>query len=218
MTRLEIATFCAASVGLQDNITRDQAAQFLALRWKMVWDLRLWKQAQVTHAQTVAAGTQEATLSDTTLDQIIAARWGDSRQLEGIAPDVAWRTDPAAWSETGTLVAYTLRPKDAAGRIVMRFLRAPDTEQELLVLAKRRCPELALDTDAPLISGADQCLIAYTTGDLLRWLRQFSKAQTLFEEGKGHLDQMIQIDEQQSAASQRLVPDGTDFPGTVPWR
>jgi len=218
MTRLEIATFCAASVGLQDNITRDQAAEFVALRWKMVWDLRMWKQALVTHSQTIAAGTQEATLTDTTLDQIIAARWGDSRQLEGVAPDVAWRTDPGAWSETGALVAYTQRPKDSSGRIVLRFLRAPDVQQDLLVLAKRKCPELTLDTDAPTISGADQCLIAYTTGDLLRWLRQFSKAQLLFEEAKAHLDQMIQIDDHQSAGAQRLTPDGTDYPGAVPWR
>jgi hypothetical protein len=218
MTRLEIATFCAASVGLQDNITRDQAAEFLQLRWKMVWDLRLWKQSLVTYSQTIPAATQETALTDATIDQIVSARWGDDRQLEGVAPDLAWRTDPGAWSETGALVAYTQRPKDSAGRIVLRFLRAPSEQKDLLVLAKRKCPELLLDADAPTIAGADQCLIAYTTGDLLRWLRQFGKAQILHEEGKAHLDQMIQIDEQQTAGAQRLTPDGVDYPGAVPWR
>ena len=218
MTRLEYATFVAQALGIDDNITRDQAAKFAAFRWKMIWDLRLWKQSQVTHTQTVPAASQEITLTDTTLDRMIAARWGTDQQVEGVAADLAFRTDPAAWSETGTFQGYVERPKDSQGRIVLRLLRAPSQEKDLLCLCKRKCPELTGDSSTAQLNGVDQAIISYTFGDMLRFNRQFAKANELYAEGKAHIDQMIQIDEQQAAGSQRLTPDGTDYPGRLPWR
>ena len=218
MTRSEIATFVAQSLGIDDNITRDQAAKFCAMRWKMIWDLRLWTQCLVTHTQSVPAASQEITLTDTTLDRMVNARWGSDQQVEGIAADLAFRTDPAAWSETGAFQGYVERPKDSEGRIVLRLLRAPTQTKDLLCLCKRKCPELTTDSSNPTLNGVDQALIAYTFGDMLRFNRQFAKANELYAEGKAHVDQMIQIDEQQAARSQRLTPDGNDFPGMVPWR
>lgn len=218
MTLLDYATFVARSVGIDDNITRDQAKRFAQLRWKMIWDLRLWSQSLVTHTQAIPADTQEVTLTETTLDRMVNARWGTNQQVEGLAADIAFRVDPGAWTESGTFQGYVERPKDSSGRIVLRLLRAPTEAKDLLCLCKRKCPELLLDTDEPQLNGVDQALLAYTHGDVLRWLRQFSKAQMLFEEGRAHIDQMIQIDEQQAAKSQRLVPDGFDSPGSVPWR
>lgn len=220
MTRAEIATFVAQSLGIDDNITRDQAAKFCAARWKMIWDLRLWKQSLVTHTQTVPANSQEITLTDTTLDRMVNARWGTDQQVEGVAADLAFRTDPAAWSEAGTFMGYVERPKDSEKRIVLRLLRAPTEQKDLLCLCKRKCPELTLDASEPTLNGVDQALIAYTFGDMLRFNRQFAKADSLFAEGKAHVDQMIQIDEQQAAGSQRLVPDdgGNHYAGWIPWR
>lgn len=218
MTRSEIATFVAQSLGIDDNITRDQAAKFCAMRWKMIYDLRLWTHSLVTHSQTVPAASQEITLTDTTLDRMVNARWGTDQQVEGVAADLAFRTDPAAWSETGAFQGYVERPKDSEGRIVLRLLRAPAQEKDLLCLCKRKCPELTTDASTPIFNGVDQALIAYTFGDMLRYNRQFAKANELYAEGKAHVDQMIQIDTQQAARSQRLTPDGTDYPGMVPWR
>lgn len=218
MTRLEIVTFCAQTVGINDNLTRDQATEFVKLRWKMIWDLRLWKQALVTHTQAVPAESDEITLTDTTLDRMVNARWGADQQLEGIAADLAFRTDPAAWDTVGPFQAYVERPKDSEGRIVLRLLRKPDQAKDLLCLCKRKCPELTADGTSPQLNGIDQALIAYTTGDLLRWLRQYSKAQVLHQEGRAHIDQMVQIEEQQAAGSQRLTPDGDSYPGALPWR
>lgn len=219
MTLLELADFCAQSVGIPDNVTRDQAKTFIRHRWKMLWNSRLWKQALVTHTQSVTAGTQEVTLTGPTLERMVNARWGESQSIEGVAPDLAFRTDPRAWDQAGTVLAYTERPKAADGLLVIRFLYAPSETKDLLCLCKQKCPELSTDASEPLLSGADLALAAYGQGDLYRWLRQFSKARELFEEGAAHVAQMISADSEQSATSQRLVPGGSSLecPGALPW-
>lgn len=219
MTFYDLGDFCAKAVGIEDNLTRDKAKEFIGLRWKMIWDSRPWKQALVTHTQTVTAGTQEVTLTDPNLDRMVNARWGGSQALDGVAPDLAFRTDPRAWDSTGQILGYTERPKAVDGLLVIRLLRAPVETQDLLCLCKRKCPALVNNSDVPLLSGVDQALLAYGQGDLYRWLRQFTKADQLFQEAAQHVATMISIDSDQSANSQRLVPEsgGNPHPGCLPW-
>ncbi|MBS0229461.1 MAG: hypothetical protein JSS23_12320 [Proteobacteria bacterium] len=219
MTLYELADFCSQAVGIADNITRDQAKTFIRHRWRMLWGSRTWKQALVTHTQSVPAGTHEVTLTDPILDRMINARWGESQALEGVAPDLAFRTDPRAWDQQGQIVGYTEWQKAADGLLVIRLMYAPIETKDLLCLCKRKCPELLTDSSVPQLTAVDQALMAYGQGDLYRWLRQFSKANQLFEEGAAHVAQMISIDTDQSATSQRLVPGGSAdaYPGAAPW-
>jgi len=218
MTLAEYASFCAKKVGIDDNLTREEAKAYARLRWKMIWDLRTWRGSLVTHSQAVPAATSEVTLTDTTLGKMVNARWGETESLEGVAADLPFRTDPAAWNTVGKSVAYIERPKDSLGRIVLRLVPAPEVGKDLLCLCKRKCPELTTDLSEPQLEGVDQAMQAYVLGDLCQWLRQYSKADKHYMEAGGHVQTMIDNDTHQSAASQRLTPEGNDYPGELPWR
>lgn len=206
MTLLEIAQFAARTVRMPDDVTLTTAKAFAAARWKMVWDSRVWAQSVLPTAEPVAAATQELTLTEPLADRVLAVRWNAETDLPGVSWDTAYRGDPAGWDAPGTPLGYIERPKTAGGLAVIRFVRAPQQAGTVLVLTKRHCPALVADGDSPTISGADQALIAYTTGDLLSHMGQTGRAQVYWQEGMGHQQALVAAELEQSQTVRRLIP------------
>lgn len=206
MTLAELATYAAKIVRMPDDVTVAQAKEFLRLRWRMIWDATVWTQTVITHSQAVPAATQELTIDEPLVDRVLAIRWNSETDLPGVSWDTAYRGDPASWDAPGSPLSYIERPKAADGSAVIRFQRCPTQAGAVLILAKRACPQLALDTDTPTLSGADQALVAYAVGDLLDHMGQTGRAQARWQEGVAHQQKMIEIDTQQPQAVRRLIP------------
>ena len=76
----------------------------------------------------------------------------------------------------------------------------------LLVLGKRRLSSFVRDSDAPMIRGSDNALIAFAQADMLERERQYAKAQAKVQEGQAMLALMIDTENNQSAGVVRLLP------------
>lgn len=106
-------------------------------------------------------------------------------------------------------------PHDTVSRCcVLRFNRLPvantadpfSDQPELLIHAKRKLTSFVRDTDAPMIRGCDNALIALAQADMLERERQYGKAQAKVAEGQAMLTLMLEQERSQSAAVPQIVP------------
>ena len=68
-------------------------------------------------------------------------------------------------------------------------------------------PIFESDTDTTHLTNIENCLIAFATGDMLRFLRRYPQADSHFAEGQALLEQLKRIETVQMAHRQRIVPD-----------
>jgi hypothetical protein len=83
---------------------------------------------------------------------------------------------------------------------------APTESTDYLILCKRKAPILFADSDAPLIRGSDDALVAFTQADMLERLRHYSKAAMKQQEGAAQLAKMRDLDRNQQANIPRIIP------------
>lgn len=81
------------------------------------------------------------------------------------------------------------------------------TTMYVLVLAKRTVVPLVHDNDAPAVSGIENALIAYATGDMLERQRQYGKAQLKVQEGSALVDSLLKQERSQRTLNVRIIPD-----------
>lgn len=217
MTFNEIAAFVVKKCGVDSLAARTNALSYALFRFDMIWGGRTWRMSQRVHSQVVPADVQVVTLTDPSLEKMINARWGSDLPLRGLAADLVFRADPAAWTGKGQTVGYVEIPK-VDDKITLRLIKAPSKAEELLCLCKRKCPVLT-GADVPPLEGATQAVVAYTMGDFVQGdLRQYSKAQIHFSEAAAHVQTMIENDTNQAAVAQQLTPEMGDSAGEIPWR
>lgn len=103
---------------------------------------------------------------------------------------------------------YTLNPSDtsAARRPRIKLLQGPSTATSVLCLCKRRCPIISEDADEPLLTNIDNALVAFAQSDMLERQRQYAKAAAKAQEAAGQLKIMLNLELEQSASEQRLIP------------
>lgn len=203
MTLEEIAEYCAAMTGMKDNVTRADALSFAKFRWKMIWGRAFWVQSKMEQPFEVAAEQKEVLLG-TEFDFAVAARWGRDRELIVTSDITLLRTAPLALDTTGSVMGFDPLPRTNDGaRIRLYYL--PKTADTLLVIGKRRCPELDASFE-PNISGGEETLTAFVLGDLQRKRRQYAKANEHYAEATGHLANMLAIEREQAASDMRIVP------------
>lgn len=205
MTLLEIAAFCADTLGMPDATTVAQAKKFAQARWKMIWDFADWKQAHYEVINDVPANTEEVEMP-IDVELVKAVRLGTDRELLPSSQITQIGIDPAGIGQAGQTYAFSPVARTDAGAVCIRLHRPLQQAANMLFLTKRKCVELTTDESRPLIPGADQCLVAFTLGDLYRWQRQHSKAAELFQEAQAHLQGMVRLETIQTAQSVRFVP------------
>jgi hypothetical protein len=82
------------------------------------------------------------------------------------------------------------------------------------VLGKRRFRQMRLDSDAPMIRGLDNALIAFAIGDMLERSRQYAKAAAKQQEGTELLKVAVDTETNQSAYESRVIPVQQGYEGT----
>jgi hypothetical protein len=89
------------------------------------------------------------------------------------------------------------------------FLPAPNSDNApftCLVLGKRGIRPLLTDQDTPIITGAQQVLIAAAAGDLFRKLEKHDQANAMLQKAAGSTDVLKAKNTDQAASSPRFVP------------
>lgn len=204
MTKLEIATYCCKKLGVNEPATLTLAGDFAAARWRMIWNQAPWRQTRWQASVAVPANTADITLP-VECEFVTAVRCGPA--LLAASDDFSTiANDPPGYDATGPVMSFSQLGKNATGAAMIRLHQVPAVATALLVIGKRKCVELTLGTDTPLIPGIDECLTAFVMGDLQQWMRQMTKAQIYFEEANTLLQKMIDIETGQTAEVRRIVP------------
>jgi hypothetical protein len=201
----DFKNFSAAKLGLTDTLTKTQAGEFAKARWRMIWNFHLWRQTRHADEVAVASG-QQVVILPASFETPLAARWNATQGLAATLDLSVFGADPANWNVPGPVLRYSPMPRAEDGRVQIRLHGTPEKAGVLLVLGKRTCIDLIADTDTPLISGTDECLIAFIMGDLYQWMRQFSKAQIFFQEANALLAKMVEIETAQTTETRQIIP------------
>lgn len=201
----EIKDYTAAMIGISDTATKTQAGEFAKARWRMIWNSQPWRQARWQQTVAVSSGTQDVTLQSQ-FEFATHYRWDGQTELMPVAEGAALAMNPQGFDQAGAVTSVAQLGKDSSGNVVLRLFGIPTESKNLLVLGKRKCVELSANSDTPLLPGVDECLCAFTLGDLYRWQRQFTKADRLYGEANALLAKMVEIEVAQSGGIQRVIP------------
>ena len=206
MTLIEIATQVCETQEVTDSQTLEKAKRFVKNRFKMIWNRALWRQSRIPAFVECPAGITDIVLPPS-FDQVTGARLSsdESQELLPYGDEFAFQTSPFSLFEKPDSPRYFQQLPKVAGVLSVRILPVPAHHCTIEFVGKSKCPDLG-ESDEPQISGIDEALLAYVNGDMLEWLRQYSKAQVKFQEGRAHLENMLSIECQQSARSMRFIP------------
>ncbi len=88
----------------------------------------------------------------------------------------------------------------------IRLMQVPPQALPILALCKRACPAWANDYETTPLANAENALAAFAMADLLERQRQYGKAQLKMQEGEAQLKIMHDLEGNQSASEQRILP------------
>jgi hypothetical protein len=77
----------------------------------------------------------------------------------------------------------------------------------LYIVGKKKIRPMVSDYDTPMVSGVDNVLIHFATGDMLKRSRQFGKAQLEIQQANSLMQVARDQENNQSAKEVRLIPD-----------
>jgi len=209
MNLSDMASFVTGKIGKTDTDSLSQCKTFLARRYELIWSSQLWRDTLGTSTQTVNAGTQDVTISNTAIDQIVAVRWSDTT-LGPVQYEAVYAIDPTLFDNTGTPLGFVTLPKTASNVCQIRLVQTPSETKTLSVLGKIKLRiidgssqfqtrNLTNDTDSPALNGIDNALLAFAEGDMLTRDRQYSKAQMMYADGVAQIKVATNIERGQSA-------------------
>lgn len=206
MTIREIAFKACSMLNLQDEASIEQAVEYAKHRWQTIWNGHLWKDS-VGYVSVAAEIKDGACFLSVPLERVRNIRCNQFA-IYPIDPSNVFQLDPLAFDCFGEITGFSEMGKDEAGNRIVRIFSLPKEPQKysFLVMGKIKCPELA-DDDEPFLTGIDDALLEFVTGDLWRRDQQFNKANSSYSNGSTFVEQMRKIDGEQSASNPRIVPD-----------
>lgn len=98
--------------------------------------------------------------------------------------------------------AQTVAPLHAR----VQLLPAPTERTSYLIHGKLRCRGLAYDGDTAQLDGVENAILAFAQGDMLERQRQYAKAQLKIKEGQSLIHELLDLETNQTAYEQRLIP------------
>lgn len=210
-----MASFVTGKIGKTDTDSVAQCKEFLARRYELIWSSQLWRDTLGSSTQTVNAGTQDVTISNTAIDQIVAVRWSDTT-LGPVQYEAVYAIDPTLFDNTGTPLGFVTLPKTASGVCQIRLVQTPSQTKALSVLGKIKLRiidgssqfqtrNLTNDTDSPALQGIDNALLAFAEGDMLTRDRQYSKAQMMYADGVAQVRIAVGVEKNQSANNLQVL-------------
>jgi len=214
MTLADMASFICGKVGKTDSESLAKCKEFLARRYELVWNSQLWRDTLTTSSQSVAADTQDVTIGDSNIDQIVAVRWSDVT-LGPVAHEAVFAINPTLFDESGTPMAFVTLPKTTAGICRIRLVQKPRETKTLTILGKLKIRvidsdsqfqtrNLTLDGDKPSIYNIDNALISFGEADMLTRDRQYSKAQLMMQDAVAQVKVATNVEQSQAANNLQL--------------
>ena len=169
----------------------------------------------VTSSQSVPAETQDVTLDDSSIDQIVAVRWSDTT-LGPVAHEQVFAIDPTLFDNSGTPLAFITLPKTPSGSARIRLVQKPNQTKTLTILGKVKLRiidgsnqfqirNLTEILDKPAISNLDNALLAFAEADMLTRERQYSKAQIMQAEAVAQTKVAVGVEKNQSANNLQVL-------------
>lgn len=230
MTITAISDLICDKLGRTDTDSKTICKSFIKRRYEMLFDSNLWLEALATSSKAVVAGTSDysldgapevfyypnasVTAANFDIDRILAVRFVKTGEDDGemLHPSDWWtffKVNPNSLTNDANHQArprnFIPIPADSDGNARIRLVPAPDEAGTLYVLGKLKWNEPA-DSDAPVIHGIDNALLAYAEGDMLEHHRQYGKAQVKYQEGAAQLALMREQQENQTASDPVIVP------------
>jgi len=214
MTLSDMASFICGKVGKTDSDSLAKCKEFIARRYELIWSSQLWRDTLTTSSQSVPADTQDVTLSDTSIDQIVAVRWSDTT-LGPVAHEAVFAIDPTLFDNSGTPMAFITLPKTTAGVCRVRLVQKPKETKTLTVLGKLKLRvidsssqfqtrNLTQDGDQPAIYNIDNALLSFAEADMLARDRQYAKSQLMMQDGVAQVKVATNVEQSQAANNLQL--------------
>lgn len=215
MTLQDMSSFVTGKIGRTDSDSVTKCREFLARRYELVWNSQLWRETLVTATQSVPADTQDVTLTDSSVDQIVAVRWSDTT-LGPVAHEQVFAIDPTLFDNSGTPLAFITLPKTPDGAVRIRLVQKPRETKTLTVLGKVKLRiidennqyqtrNLTQILDKPAISNLDNALLCFAEADMLTRERQYSKAQMMQAEAVAQVKVAVGVEKNQSANNLQVL-------------
>jgi hypothetical protein len=88
----------------------------------------------------------------------------------------------------------------------VQMLPAPTEPASYLIHGKLRCRGLAHASDTPQLDGVENAVLAFAQGDMLERQRQYAKAQLKIKEGQTLIQELLDLETNQTAYEQRIIP------------
>jgi hypothetical protein len=152
--------------------------------------------------------------SSVEVDMPLSARWNDNNELTAVDRDYLFRLCSQADIQTGTPTCFAIFPRTASGLVQIRMYPYPNIDGELTLLVKRKllASEL-LDTSTPVLRGVENVLIAMGEAHLFMRANLPDRAQEAQARAADRLRVMKDMETNQQASVQRIVPveDRYDF-------
>lgn len=215
MTLQDMSSFVTGKIGRTDSDSVAKCREFLARRYELIWNSQLWRETLATATQSVPADTQDITLNDSSIDQIVAVRWSDTT-LGPVAHEQVFAIDPTLFDDKGTPLAFITLPKTADGSVRLRLVQKPNQTKTLTVLGKVKLRiidstnayvtrNLTEILDKPAISNIDNALLSFAEADMLTRERQYSKAQMMQAEAVAQIKVAVGVEKNQSANNLQVL-------------
>jgi hypothetical protein len=203
MTLDEMSSFICSKVGKLDANSVAICNGFINRRYQMIYDAELWHDTRVGASLTTVVGQNTITLP-AIMDRAITVRLGFSPSggiqqtlLEPTTTSFILEIDPALLDAIGRPRYYADFFDNTDKVHKLRLFPSPNEILGVFIHGKRVWMPLA-GADTPSIRNIDNCLIAFATGDMLQYTRQYGKAKELIDEASAHLEVMRKIEREQA--------------------
>jgi hypothetical protein len=207
----EYLDFICPKVGQSDTISRNLCRTFVQHRYRMIYDMRNWKDA-LDLITGLEVGLDGIMPYPDGIDRIIAIRSSGNHMIQPTDSAFIMEQDPTLFERSGDPLAWedyyvpSVAVLPAPGIHKIRVFPVPTIATNIILQGKRTFTQLTNDSDAPILRNIDQALIAYGTADMLQRQRQYQKAQTVYQEASAALDNMVKAETERSGFNVQIIP------------
>jgi hypothetical protein len=217
LTLADYVNFITPKVGQTDTVSRGLCREFIKHRYRMIYDMRNWKDALVlkTGLSVTTTGVMDYPAD---VERIVAIRSTGTHMLTPTDSAFIMLQDPALFEQTGDPLSWedyyepsASQDNPGAGTHKIRVFPTPQVTTAIILQGKRIFDQLVQDSDSPALRNIDQALIAFGTADMLQRQRQYAKAQAVLQEAAAALDGMVRAETERAGHQVRVVPYTEDY-------
>lgn len=208
MTRDDIVSFACNKLGVTDATSTSRCNDFVQRRFQMIYDMESWRDT-LKLVTGLSVDTTGVLNLPSNIDRVLGIRSTGDHALDPVDSVFLMKYDPTIFERTGDPLAFEeFSDSSSSFAKKIRVWPIPTSTTALILVGKMSCPTLgASDSPSTFIRNIDNCLVAYSQGDMLQRMRQYGKAQQLYQEAASLLEVMRGVENQQAARQWIIIPD-----------